>query len=40
VRKEMVISFRGSAVAEDWLVNLTIDLVDDEVGKHKSYNNE
>ena len=39
-RKELVISFRGSVVAEDWLVNLALKLVDGEVGKHKSYNNE
>ena len=33
VRKEMFISFRGSVENEDWLVNLSVQLVDDEVGK-------
>ena len=31
-RKEIVISFRGSVETEDWLVNLSLELV--EVGKH------
>ena len=37
-RKELVLSFRGSVEAEDWLGNLSLEFV--EVGKHKSYNNE
>ena len=32
-RKEMFICFRGSVEDEDWLVNLTVQLVDDEGGK-------
>ena len=43
VRKEIIISFRGTVETEDqedWLVNLSLQLVDDAVGKHKSCNNE